>query len=244
MPLTAAAPALTTPHVRQTYSWDCGLACVASVLANNRKSDSSETAAASAARHHAALTAAATAAASDAALADTTVTAPPSVWTIDLAIILLNAGLSPRYFTTEPAGANPGHAAMPFYSATFARDEQRVRRLFAEGRARGLRVIEGSVPDAYMPSRLIDGSATVFIVLLDLRWLQCRDCADGGRESALPLFSYAGHYVVVTGYRPADDEFEFMDPAKPGPRCFMASSLFHRARRSTGTDEDILEILF
>ena len=212
------------PHVRQSHSWDCGLACVGALLAA-RNAASSTTG--SPLRTHASLVAAALA------------TIAPSVWTIDLAAILLECGVAPTMYTTAPDGAPPAHAALAFYAAHFERDVPRVAARFTECRARGLRVIEGSLTREHLRARLLEGA--LFIALVDMRWVDCRDCAPAP-GFVPPCFTYAGHYVVVTRYCEARGGFEYMDPSKDAPRCFIDSDAFDRARRSAGTDEDLLEI--
>jgi hypothetical protein len=49
-----------------------------------------------------------------------------------------------------------------------------------------------------------------------------------------------GHYVVICGYDMDTDEFEIRDPASASPSGKITLDALDEARKSYGTDEDIL----
>lgn len=52
--------------------------------------------------------------------------------------------------------------------------------------------------------------------------------------------AYTGHYVVICGYDAQSDEFEIRDPASSRKSDRISSKCLEEARKSYGTDEDIL----
>jgi Guanylylate cyclase len=90
-----------------------------------------------------------------------------------------------------------------------------------------------------------------------VQFLTCNCCADEylviilvdkcklSRGNSCPCFGllsvgYTGHYIVICRYDEAAQSFVVLDPAQgQGRRCIDVQSL-DRARRSFGTDEDIL----
>ena len=53
---------------------------------------------------------------------------------------------------------------------------------------------------------------------------------------------YVGHYVLITGYDAAAGGYFVSDPAKPSGRAFVHARDLDTARRSHGTDEDLIVI--
>jgi hypothetical protein len=94
------------PHVKQTYNWDCGLACVLMVVR-----------ALGASAHHCDLR-------TLRQLCRTT-----SIWTVDLAYLLRKFGADVT-FTTVTMGANPEYASESFYRDNLREDGERVDALF------------------------------------------------------------------------------------------------------------------
>lgn len=52
--------------------------------------------------------------------------------------------------------------------------------------------------------------------------------------------AYTGHYVVICGYDADKDEFEIRDPASSRKHERVSSKRLEDARKSFGTDEDLL----
>lgn len=131
---------MLVPHVRQSYNWDCGLACVEMVL---RALDVPCTAA------H---------------LREQASTR--SVWTIDLAFLLESYGVATRYYTSQ-IGCNPEYETLGFYSARLRDDRARVEQLFNQAASAGSpRVEQAMLSRAELHAALLAGH-TLAIVLLD-----------------------------------------------------------------------------
>jgi hypothetical protein len=218
------------PRVRQTYNWDCGLACIASLLGGADLRD----------LHERAVT--------------------RSIWSVDLALLLRGAGVPVIFYTIAPDEVPSAHAALTFYAGpTFATEAARVRQAFADARALGVAVRATSLPLEYIVSRL-RARTHVFIALLDLRWVRCTRChrpterrRTSARDAGSPLSQlgvrtitqteFAGHYVLLTGYDEANGLVEAMDPAGSScERCWLPVDALERGRRAQGTDEDLLEV--
>ncbi|KAK9806265.1 hypothetical protein WJX72_007781 [[Myrmecia] bisecta] len=226
---SAPRAAVVVPHVRQLYNWDCGLACVLMVLR-------------ALGIHHQNLQ-------SLSSLCPTT-----SIWTVDLAHLLRHFGLD-VLFTTMTIGANPEYARESFYMENMAEDEQRIQRLFqgaSEAGIRGaseagIRVQRRSVSAHELQSFLMASSHLV-VALVDKRrlgsgflWGHAPDMA------CLPQYcgmqaGYTGHYIVICSYDPGTDRFEIRDPASPIESVTVSATCLDAARRSFGTDEDLLLI--
>jgi hypothetical protein len=54
--------------------------------------------------------------------------------------------------------------------------------------------------------------------------------------------SYTGHYIVICGYDADRDEFEIRDPASSKIHERISAKCLENARKSFGTDEDLLLI--
>ena len=111
------------PHVRQKNDWDCGIACVEMIL---RKYLGQEF---------------------DKEILDSlgkSLGFGTSVWTIDLANILVHFNIVCVYHTIT-CGVNPGYKNEEYYKTGFDTDEVRVNKLFESSRELGLNVVKGSV---------------------------------------------------------------------------------------------------
>jgi len=207
-------------HVRQRYTWDCGLACVAAAVGIVNGDAAAATLAGTLAELQREV--------------DGT-----SVWTVELALMLHRRGLSPSFFSIL-LGIDPAHAALPFYSSVLAVDEPRITSLFAIAATMGLRMNQQHVNLDTLCHRLAS-KQSVFIVLVDARKLRCHRCMLFNTGSL--SMSFVGHYVLLTGYRYAEDEFELMDPSSWAPaRCYTSAEGLEAARLAAGTDEDLIEV--
>ncbi|KAJ1621323.1 Guanylylate cyclase-domain-containing protein [Pavlovales sp. CCMP2436] len=94
-----------------------------------------------------------------------------SVWTVDLAFLLVAHGVSPRYCTSQ-LGCNPGfEAELCFYTQRISSDRARVEALFAKAASSGTPHVEQHILSrAELIHILRDGHA-VAIVLVDRRHL-------------------------------------------------------------------------
>ena len=57
-----------------------------------------------------------------------------------------------------------------------------------------------------------------------------------------PRSGYVGHYILITGYDESRRGYYIKDPAKSPDADFVPSEAVDRARRSHGTDEDLVII--
>ena len=251
------------PHVKQTYNWDCGLACVLMVVR-----------ALGASAHHCDLR-------TLRQLCRTT-----SIWTVDLAYLLRRFGADVT-FTTVTMGANPAYESESFYRDNLREDCERVDALFEGARANGISIERKSLSlDAI--KAYAGGGEYLVILLVDkpklgvkprdamvlpepcenergrrgsdvkLGWLTgaagkpaawgARDLRSGDRipsastfgNGTAPSRGYTGHYIVVCGYNPVDGEFLCGDPASHVMDLIITAENLEKARRAFGTDEDIL----
>jgi Guanylylate cyclase len=51
---------------------------------------------------------------------------------------------------------------------------------------------------------------------------------------------HAGHYIVVVAYCASSDSYEVRDPAAEAGHLTVPAAVLEAARRSFGTDEDII----
>lgn len=240
----AAAPTLIpVPHVRQAFTWDCGLACAFMVLRAARAAGP-ETSLASLRR----------------------AVATRSVWTIDVAHVLAAAGVPVTLTTTMP-GANPAYEGEAFYSPTLADDAARVSALFAAAPAAGVAVQRRRVASGELGARLLGGEWLV-VALVDRRALAAAwppsaawGCGSVDENESKPEWpapasrhpppphassstGYMGHYIVLCGYDPVTHTFALRDPAATAARgpLRLPGAALDAARTAFGTDEDLLHV--
>ncbi|KAH9539854.1 hypothetical protein CY35_15G078800 [Sphagnum magellanicum] len=205
---------IPVPHVRQLCNWDCGLACVLMVLKvlGVEGCDLKYLS----------------------QLCQTT-----SIWTVDLAHLLRHFAVDVAFLTVT-IGANPNFAVETFYKENMEEDGARVNKLFEKAPLVGIQVQWRSITGEEL-SLLILSGRYLAIALVDKRklshpWLDelcLADCC--GLNTG-----YTGHYVVICGYDMDTDEFEIRDPASASPSGKITLDALDEARKSYGTDEDIL----
>ncbi|GFR50726.1 hypothetical protein Agub_g12983 [Astrephomene gubernaculifera] len=206
------------PHCKQHFNWDCGLACVQMILeASGFPNCDYQTL-----RH----------------LCDTT-----SVWTVDLAHLLRRFGLRVAFHTIT-LGPNPAFANESFYMEHMEDDERRVSRLFREAAAAGIALQQRSVSGEELQSWLLSGECLI-ILLVDKRKLDPWLAA--AADMCLPALcgvelGYLGHYVLLVGYDSTTAEYVVRDPAAAVSELRVSAAALDVARRSFGTDEDILVV--
>lgn len=212
---------LRVPHVRQSYNWDCGLACVLMVLK-------------AAGVHTEDL-------ASLRAACCTT-----SIWTVDLAYLLRRSGLSVELMTIT-LGANPDYASEGFYKEHIQEDGSRVERLFRDASAAGIKVTRKSMGCRELKDRMLLGSTLVIALVDKTRLAGHAGVAAGHKAVSLGMSvrmmiapGYTGHYIVVCGYDSETDRFMIQDPASSAQLDSVPTSSLEAARHAYGTDEDLL----
>ncbi|GIL62564.1 hypothetical protein Vafri_16759, partial [Volvox africanus] len=205
------------PHCKQYFNWDCGLACVLMILQ-----------------------------ASGLPNCDYRILRQfcptTSIWTVDLAHLLRRFGLEVSFFTVT-LGPNPAYANESFYMENMEDDERRVSQLFVDAAHVGIAVQQRSVSSEELQSWMLSGGCLI-IVLVDKRkldpWLAAADmCLPAlcGME-----LGYTGHYVLLVGYEAVSQEYVVRDPAAERPDLRVSAAALDTARRSFGTDEDILVV--
>lgn len=204
------------PHIKQLRSWDCGLACVLMVLRtlglNHYDLQDLEE------------------------MCRTT-----SIWTVDLAYLLQKLSISFSYFTVT-LGANPDFSVENFYKEQLANDIVRVDMLFQRSVEEGIKIERRSIKGEEIIFLILSGNYIV-IALVD----QCILSQPWKEDVCMPRFytgtaTYTGHYVVICGYDAHADEFEIRDPASSSKSNRISSKCLEVARKSYGTDEDIILI--
>ncbi|EOD15687.1 hypothetical protein EMIHUDRAFT_211259 [Emiliania huxleyi CCMP1516] len=132
-PSPAAASLRRVPHVRQSFSWDCGFACTEMALR------------------------ALGVPARECHVSQLRKRVPSSsIWTVDLAFILREFGLRFR-FLTATLGVDPSYSAEAFYRPTLERDAERVNTLFGRAGAADIAIEQRSISPSEL--RVLCGGA-------------------------------------------------------------------------------------
>lgn len=138
-------------------------------------------------------------------------------------------------FATLEVGANQEYATEPFYRRNFNADHAYVNGLFASAPAAGIIVQQQSLP--WQALRTYVQHRCLVIVLVD-RWQlaeHVRCCCGFGKQP-----SYAGHYLLLSGFEDTGGNFLVHDPACAAGVKRISPAELDRARRVFGTDEDVL----
>ncbi|KAI3371837.1 hypothetical protein L3Q82_006719 [Scortum barcoo] len=216
---------LNVPVIRQLYHWDCGLACSRMVLKYLHPVSDEEF---------------------QRACWDLKLT--ESVWTIDLAYLMCHLGIK-HCFYTQTLGVDKGFRNQSFYKKHFDTEEDRVNELFLKADSKGVTVEKCSVTVQEIQSHLEQGH--VAIVLVNAVVLTCELCSPPvkyccflpvGQKCFCRKPEYQGHFVVVCGFNRTTGCVFYNNPAYSDLHgvCCTSISNFEEARRSYGTDEDIL----
>ncbi|XP_013414766.1 protein GUCD1 isoform X2 [Lingula anatina] len=205
------------PHEIQLYTWDCGLACVKMVL-----------------KHYSVNMGNFLQVCKELQFGE-------SVWTIDLANILALYRVE-HHFYTVTLGVDKGYSGKAFYRAKFSSDETRVNNLFQDAQYKGIPVSKGTIDADAILNHLTQNK--VLIVLTDWNILKCLHC-DKSCTPSLHCFgslikTYQGHFIVVVGFNLKQKLIYYKNPAYDKEMCCCTMKNFEKARKSYGTDEDII----
>ncbi|XP_063050686.1 protein GUCD1 isoform X2 [Engraulis encrasicolus] len=193
-----------------------------------------------------------------------------SVWTIDLAYLMRTLGVR-HAFCTQTLGVDKGFRNQSFYRKHFETEEDRVNQLFSRAESRGVVVKKCSVSVCELRDHVSGGHVAIvllnaLLLVCELCSAPTTSCSSSSaavtsccflpaghapsiscpapvcfcRKSQQP--DYQGHFVVVTGYNRATGAIYYNNPAFSDRVCCTSVSNFEEARRSYGTDEDILLI--
>lgn len=168
---------------------------------------------------------------------------PCSTWTVDLAYLLHRFGVN-VVFLTVTIGANPDFASESFYLDNMQEDEHRVNQLFREAASKGIPIRSYSM-SAHQLQQAILSDRCLAIALVDKRKLNVWFHASQlfGPQLCSVTSGYTGHYVVICGFDAQRQAFLIQDPARSMPSgMWVAADVLESARKSFGTDEDLLVI--
>lgn len=216
---TVVSWCLDVPHVRQEFNWDCGLACVLMVL----KALSMHWFTLSYLRRRC---------------------STKSIWTIDLAHLIQGCGV-PVELSTTTIGANPSYAKECFYAENLIEDEARVAHLFRTAPDVGIVIKHCSIGLREIQQYILSRQHLI-IALVDKGKL---NAAASSLVHISPFINssltvaptaYTGHYIIICGYNSLRDEFDIRDPASEQAEIQLPSAALELARKSFGTDEDLL----
>jgi hypothetical protein len=159
-----------------------------------------------------------------------------NIWNKSLfdAVLLLHDFLPPERFSfcTTEIGAKESYKDFDFYSKEIDGDTVRVNKSFAEASKNGLTVLHKTLSLEAIRTLLLSAQV-IMIMLVDLTEL--RDI------SLLAGKTYRGHYILVCGYCQDREEFALQDPSSStGQLIFIGAEALDRARKSEGTDEDLI----
>lgn len=152
-------------------------------------------------------------------------------------------------FCTQTLGVDKGYKNQSFYRKHFDTEENRVNQLFAQAKASKVLVEKCTVTVQDIQKHLSQGH--VAIVLVNAVLLLCDLCSSPVKYCCfLPIGQkcfcrnpdYQGHFIVLCGYNTASGSIYYNNPAYADRTCCTSIRNFEEARRSYGTDEDILFI--
>ncbi|XP_006819996.1 protein GUCD1-like [Saccoglossus kowalevskii] len=218
---------IPVPHVIQQTQWDCGLACAQMALRHHLQDSYSVEQF--------------TAICQDLDFNE-------SVWTIDIAHIMTKYNIK-HHLYTQTLGVDSRYKKQDFYEDTFDEDEKRVNNLFSNAEHLGIKAIKRSVTLREIHQHLSENHIAIVLVNSDL--LKCKICREElelNQEgsswhwmfSCCTSTSYAGHFIVVCGYDKTEKTIFYKNPSSYSELCICSSKDFDKARKSYGTDEDIL----
>ncbi|XP_030847464.1 protein GUCD1-like isoform X1 [Strongylocentrotus purpuratus] len=176
-----------------------------------------------------------------------------AVWTIDLAHLMSKFNIKHDFYTIT-FGVDPKYSTVEFYNSNtfeFSGEEFRINNLFQEAKDKGIIASKKSLVRDEIVSRLREGQPA--IVLIDASILHCQMCEGTRQQQYLQLGcchkdreeeerGYIGHFIVACGCNLEKGQIFYKNPARPVDLCCCSFENFDAARKSHGTDEDILFI--
>eukprot|EP00029_Vermamoeba_vermiformis_P014488 TRINITY_DN9608_c0_g1_i1.p1 TRINITY_DN9608_c0_g1~~TRINITY_DN9608_c0_g1_i1.p1 ORF type:complete len:239 (-),score=2.81 TRINITY_DN9608_c0_g1_i1:32-748(-) len=211
------------PIVHQNDDWDCGLACASMVLKAFNKPNSSLAELIQYEIKH------------------------QSIWTIDLAFLFKKYEIPFVYYTIT-IGAKAEYAYNDFYKKEFEDDEKRVNELFSKAASQNVTIVQKSQSLDHIKEHISKGG--IIIALVDSALMPCHHCQSltdrfidkfcAHTETAKGEFE--GHYILIEGYDSNTNKILYKDPSSAQPQCSSSIESFEKARKATGTDEDLIFI--
>jgi len=208
-------------HYKQKSNWDCGISCVLMVLPN---------------KHRLHLT-------KNLSRICKSEGFHKSTWTIDLCYLLKRYEVNHSFYTVT-IGVHEGYRVNSFYHHILTKDETRVKLKFKEAPLNNIPVKKGSVSILHILEHLVNGPV---IILTNAKLLCCDICKfnkiSNELRKCLPwAITYQGHYVVLCGYDLGTQKVFYRNPSFGDHVCVMSISVLEEARKSYGTDEDLIFI--
>eukprot|EP01026_Neomeris_dumetosa_P032492 TRINITY_DN25800_c0_g1_i5.p2 TRINITY_DN25800_c0_g1~~TRINITY_DN25800_c0_g1_i5.p2 ORF type:complete len:268 (-),score=34.21 TRINITY_DN25800_c0_g1_i5:187-990(-) len=211
---------LDVPHVKQISSWDCGVACCLMVLKKLNLDNGIGI------------------------VGLQNMFQTRSIWTIDMAHVLHQYGVNVAFYTVT-IGANPEFAKEKYYMSHMSEDAARVERLFQLAASTGIPIIKKSLNMKEI-IEFIASKQYLIILLVDLRkistWLGAADACFMSSCCMANGMGYQGHYIILCGYDQQRSQFLLMDPGGRNGIQRQSKEAIEEARKSYGTDEDLLLI--
>ncbi|XP_060532939.1 protein GUCD1 isoform X2 [Cylas formicarius] len=206
-------------HYKQKSNWDCGISCVLMVLPR---------------KHRAHLI-------KNFSYICKSEGFNRSTWTIDLCYLLKRYQVG-HVFYTITIGVHEGYRGNSFYHHILTKDEARVNTKFQQAKDNDIAVRNSSVSILHILEHLINGPV---IVLTNAKLLYCDICKlnkiSNELRKCLPWPApYQGHYVVICGYDVTTGKVFYRNPSFGDHVCSMSIRNLEQARKSYGTDEDII----
>lgn len=209
-------------HFKQRYNWDCGISCIIMVLPIDKRIEFL-----------------------DNFYQICQVSGfNKNTWTIDLCYLLKIFGID-HIYNTITLGVNPDFKNYHFYCKIFDRDKERVLRLFQNAEDNGLTVKKLSLNMDDLINHLKNHGP--IIVLVNSHYLTCDNCIPFRLYinlcRCLPWkVPYYGHYIVICGYSLVEEKVFYRNPSRRDQICKMSFNDLTKARKSHGTDEDVILI--
>ncbi|KAJ8930559.1 hypothetical protein NQ314_016621 [Rhamnusium bicolor] len=141
-------------------------------------------------------------------------------------------------------GVHEGYRGNTFYHNVLTKDENRVNARFRNAENVGIFVKKSSLSLIDILAHLVNGP---IIVLTNARILSCDICKFNKISSELRKCipwptPYQGHYIIICGYDIHVRKVFYRNPSFGDHVCTMPLETLDHARKSYGTDEDIIFI--
>lgn len=160
-------------------------------------------------------------------------------------------------FCSTNFGVDESYNKLGYYKDSFSSDELRVRRLFEIAQKRQWSLLQTSHIALHTFVDVVSKEGVVAIVLLDNRVLKGNTATLQQQQTRS---SYSGHYVIICGVSRNENDINYAQMNSPNyitcDYClviknpgiskqvqFITPSIFEKARRAKGTDEDVIFII-
>lgn len=208
-------------HCKQKSNWDCGVSCILMVLPD---------------KHRQHLT-------KNLSRICKSEGFHKSTWTIDLCYLLKRYNVD-HVFYTITIGVHEGYRGNSFYNHILTKDENRVNLKFQEAKKHNISINKASISIIRLIEQLLNGP---IILLTNARILCCDKCKSNKISNELRKClpwrtTYQGHYIVLCGYDIERQKVFYRNPSFDDHVCQMSLSILEEARKSYGTDEDVIFI--